>query len=87
MEGTETVQFYIHDIAAQIARPVKELKGFSKITLVPGEMDEVTFTISSEELSYYNQENEKVVDPGKFEVFVGTSSHNDDLLKEEFVLR
>lgn len=86
VEGTETLQLYIHDVAAQIARPVKELKGFRKVTLAPGAMEEVSFVITKEELSYYNQESLKVVDPGKFEVYVGTSSRNEDLLKSEFIL-
>lgn len=86
VEGTETLQLYLHDVAAQIARPVKELKGFVKVTLAPGAIEEVSFVITKEELSYYNQESQKVVDPGKFEVFVGTSSRDEDLLKSEFIL-
>ena len=85
VEGTETIQLYLHDVAAQIARPVKELKGFQKVVLAPGAREEVTFVITKEMLSYYNQENMKVVDPGKFEVFVGTSSRDEDLLKVEFM--
>ncbi len=86
VEGTETLQLYIHDVAAQIARPVKELKGFVKVTLAPGAIEEVSFVITKEELSYYNQGSLKVVDPGKFEVLVGTSSRDEDLLKSEFIL-
>ncbi len=86
VEGTETLQLYIHDVAAQIARPVKELKGFKKVALAPGVSEEVSFVITRELLSYYNPESEKVVDPGKFEVFVGTSSRDADLLMAEFVL-
>ena len=86
VEGTETIQLYIRDIAAQISRPVKELKGFQKISLLPGQSEEVTFSINSDLLSYYNQEGKKVTDPGKFEIFVGTSSRDMDLLKEEMIL-
>lgn len=86
VEGTETLQLYLHDRAAQIARPVKELKGFKKLTLSPGEIQEVTFQIDRETLCYFNQDSTKVVDPGKFDVFVGTSSRDIDLLKQEFVL-
>ncbi len=84
--GMETVQLYIHDVAAQIARPVKELKGFEKVNLQPGQQVRVDFKIDTEALSYYNQESRKVWDPGKFEVFVGTSSRDEDLMKAEFVL-
>ncbi len=86
VEGTETLQLYIHDVAAQIARPVKELKGFKKVTLAPEASVDVSFVITKEELSYYNQESQKVVDPGKFEVFVGTSSKDENLIKTEFTL-
>jgi beta-glucosidase len=86
LEGTETVQLYLHDVAAQISRPVKELKGFQKLTLAPGAETEVSFEISKELLSYYNQDGEKVVEPGKFIVYVGTSSREEDLLQAEFVL-
>jgi beta-glucosidase len=86
LEGTETVQLYLHDVAAQISRPVKELKGFQKLSLAPGAETEVRFEISKELLSYYNQAGEKVVEPGKFIVFVGTSSREEDLLQAEFVL-
>lgn len=84
--GTETVQLYIHDIAARIARPVKELKGFQKITLNPGDSCNVSFTITEKQLRYYDVENNLVSDPGRFEVLIGNSSRDKDLLKAEFVL-
>lgn len=86
VEGTQTVQLYLHDVAAQISRPVKELKGFQKLTLSPGAEVEVSFEISKEMLSYYNQEGQKVVEPGKFILFVGTSSREENLLQAEFIL-
>lgn len=73
------------DVAASIARPVKELKGFKRVTLVPGECAEVVFELDKETLSFFNAANEKVTEPGRFEVFVGTSSDDTDLLKGEFI--
>lgn len=84
LAGTEVVQFYIHDVAASIARPVKELKGFERVFLEAGESRIVTFTVDEELLSFYNAENQKVTEKGLFEVFVGGSSDDKDLLKGEF---
>lgn len=81
--GTEIVQFYIHDVAASIARPVKELKGFERVFLEAGESRTVTFTIDEEKLSFYNAENKKVTEKGIFEIFVGGSSDDADLLRGE----
>lgn len=83
--GTEVVQLYIHDVAASIARPVKELKGFERVFLEAGESRTVTFTIDEETLSFYNAENRKVVEAGMFEVFVGGSADDVDLLKEKIM--
>lgn len=81
--GTEIVQFYIHDVAASIARPVKELKGFERVFLEAGESRTVIFTIDEEKLSFYNAENKKVTEKGIFEIFVGGSSDDADLLRGE----
>ncbi|MEO7835368.1 MAG: fibronectin type III-like domain-contianing protein, partial [Ginsengibacter sp.] len=72
--GKETVQFYIRDMVGSIARPVKELKGFQQITLKPGENQKVTFTISVEDLKFYNNDLKYVYEPGDFKVFIGTNS-------------
>lgn len=85
MDGTEVVQLYIHDVAASIARPVKELKGFERVDLKAGESRTVSFTVDEEMISFYNAENKKVTETGLFEVFVGGSSDDADLLKEEFM--
>lgn len=82
--GTEVVQLYIHDVAASIARPVKELKGFKRVTLEPGQRTKVSFELTAETLSFFNAANEKVTEPGRFEVFVGTSADDADLLKGGF---
>jgi beta-glucosidase len=87
VEGEETIQLYIRDVAASIVRPVKELKGIQKLILAPGQSTEVTFTITEPMLRFYNQNNEKVSEAGKFIVMVGNSSRDKDLIFEEFYLK
>lgn len=72
--GKEVVQMYIQDVVGTTTRPVRELKGFEKISLEPGETKTVTFEITPELMSYYNSELEFVAEPGEFRVFVGTDS-------------
>lgn len=72
--GDEVVQLYLRDLASSMTRPVKELKGFQRITLAPGETKRLEFTLSPAQLGFYNRENRFVVEPGDFKVFVGTSS-------------
>ncbi|HEX8140010.1 MAG TPA: beta-glucosidase BglX [Pyrinomonadaceae bacterium] len=72
--GDEVVQLYIRDVAASVTRPVRELKGFERVTLRPGERRRVTFTLGPEHLGFYNREMRFVVEPGAFKVFAGTSS-------------
>lgn len=74
--GAEIVQFYIRDIAGSIARPVKELKHFDRISLRPGESRTVTFPITIEDLKFYNYDLEHVAEPGDFEVMAGPDSRN-----------
>jgi len=76
VEGEEVVQLYIHDVSADIARPVKELKGFEKIKLAKGEKRIVTFRLSEKDLSYWNNETKFKADPGSFKVFVGGNSRD-----------
>ncbi len=76
MDGEEVVQLYIHDVAADIARPVKELKGFEKIKLAKGERRTVTFRLSDKDLAYWNHESKFKADPGRFEVFAGGNSRD-----------
>ena len=73
-EGDEVVQLYIRDLAASIARPVKELKGFQRIHLKAGESKQVSFTITRDQLSFYNQELKYVCEPGDFDVMIGSDS-------------
>ena len=72
--GEEVVQMYISDPVASVARSVKDLKGFQKITLQPGETKEIKFEISTEELSFYNSDLKKIWEPGQFLVHIGTNS-------------
>ncbi|BAV08791.1 glycoside hydrolase family 3 N-terminal domain-containing protein [Filimonas lacunae] len=74
MAGDEVVQLYIHDEIASIVRPVKELKGFQRILLQPGEQKEVHFTITPEMLTMYNADMQQVIEPGAFRVMIGGSS-------------
>ncbi|UBD73974.1 glycoside hydrolase family 3 C-terminal domain-containing protein [Parabacteroides goldsteinii] len=74
-EGSEVIQLYISDLKSSLPRPVKELKGFSKVKLAPGETREVTFTIGKEALSFFDDtRHEWIAEPGKFEALVGASS-------------
>ncbi|MDQ6651152.1 MAG: beta-glucosidase BglX [Acidobacteriota bacterium] len=72
--GDEVVQLYIRDVAASRTRPVKELKGFERVTLQPGERRRVQFILTPEQLGFYNRDMRFVVEPGEFRVFVGASS-------------
>ena len=73
--GAEVVQLYIRDVKSTLPRPVKELKGFRKIMLAPGETQEVSFVIDSESLRYYHDGQQKwVAEPGKFEAVVAASA-------------
>ena len=73
-EGKEVVQLYIRDLVGSITRPVKELKGFQKISLKPGESKTVSFTIGINELKFYNNDLKWVAEPGDFKVFIGPNS-------------
>ena len=73
-QGEEVVQLYIQDVTASLVRPVRELKGFEKINLNPGESHEVVFTISENELSFYNEQGKPTTETGLFHVFIGGSS-------------
>lgn len=72
--GEEVAQLYIRDRVASVVRPVKELKGFEKFSLEPGASKTITFTLTDAELGFYNGNGEFLVEPGVFDVLVGTSS-------------
>jgi beta-glucosidase len=79
--GTEVVQMYIRDRVSSVTRPVKELKGFKKISLQPGETQTVTLDITPEALAFYDINMQFVVEPGEFEIMAGNSSRDEDLQK------
>ncbi len=80
--GDEVLQLYIRDVAASMTRPVKELKGFQRITLQPGEKKRVEFLLTTEELGFWNREMLFAVEPGQFKVMVGANS--EDLIEATF---
>lgn len=73
-DADEVVQLYIRDLVASISRPVKELKGFQRIHLAAGESKEVSFDITPDMLKFYNTELKHVIEPGDFQIMVGTNS-------------
>lgn len=72
--GDEVVQLYIRDRVASVTRPVRELRGFERVTLEPGESEHVTFELDRDDLGFWSSEGEFVVEPGEFDVWVGNSS-------------
>nr|WP_229738709.1 beta-glucosidase BglX [Parapedobacter pyrenivorans] len=83
--GEEVVQLYIRDLVGSVTRPVKELKGFRKIQLVPGQSQRVVFDLTEEDLKFYNADLEHVAEAGEFIVFVGTNSR--DVQEKRFFLK
>ncbi|HEY4233630.1 MAG TPA: glycoside hydrolase family 3 N-terminal domain-containing protein [Lacipirellulaceae bacterium] len=74
MSGDEVVQMYIRDRVSSVTRPVKELKGFQRLTLAPGETKTVTFDITPDRLAFWNIDKNFAVEPGEFDVMVGPNS-------------
>ncbi|HYW70478.1 MAG TPA: glycoside hydrolase family 3 N-terminal domain-containing protein [Pyrinomonadaceae bacterium] len=79
--GSEVVQMYIRDLVSSVTRPIKELKGFQKVWLQPGETKTVALDITPESLAFYDINMKHVVEPGDFEIEVGNSSRDEDLQK------
>lgn len=73
-DGTEVVQLYVQDKVGSVTRPVKELKGFRRVTLKQGEKQTVSFSLPVEELAFWNIDMQKVVEPGEFNLWVGPNS-------------
>jgi beta-glucosidase len=82
---TETVQLYIRDLVASSIRPVRELKSYQRVTLKPRESKRVTFTLRGEDLAYYNQKLEYVVEPGEFHVWIAPNA--EEGLRADFIVR
>jgi len=72
--GDEVVQLYVHDVVATVTRPVKELRGFSRIRLQAGESRRVDFKLGPADLALHDRAMKRVVEPGKFDIMVGASS-------------
>ena len=72
--GAETVQLYVRDMAGSVARPLRELKGFEKVMLQPGESRTVEFTLTADDLAFYTPDLDRVIEPGEFSVMTGGSS-------------
>ena len=70
----EVVQLYIRDLVGNVTRPVKELKGFKRVLLQPGESREVSFELHTDDLAFYNRRMELVTEPGQFHAWIGSSS-------------
>ena len=85
IEGEEVVQLYIQDLVARVVRPVKELKAFNKVLILPKEEKEITFEISEDMLKFWNENLEYESEEGEFRVFVGTNS--EDTLSDTFTLK
>ena len=84
-DGKEVVQLYIHDLVGSITRPVKELKGFQKISLKAGETKTVTFTISTEDLKFYNSDLKYDWESGEFDIMVGGNARDTKSVRVNWV--
>jgi beta-glucosidase len=73
--GSDVAQLYVRDQVGDVTRPVRELKGFERVALEPGETRRVKFTLSSDDLAFTNQELQRVTEPGKFDVWIGANSN------------
>lgn len=84
VRGDEVVQLYIRDEVSSVTRPIKELRGFRRITLDPGEINSVEFMLGPDELSFLDRDMRRVVEPGTFDVRVGGNSV--DFIEAKFVV-
>ena len=86
MQGAEVAQLYIRDVQSSVVKPVKELKGFQKVVLKPGQKRTVEFTLTPDHLSMIDRNMNRVVEPGKFHIMIGHSSE-DIRLQGDFVIK
>ncbi len=80
-DAYEVVQLYVHDVAAAVARPVKELKGFERMLIPAGQTKTVTLKVNEESLTYYDNDGQRVFEPGDFEIMVGPNSRDLQTVK------
>jgi beta-glucosidase len=83
--GVEVAQLYVRDLVGSVTRPIKELKGFQKVDLLPGQSRELTFTLKASDLAFYTAAGKWEVEPGAFKVFVGGNSR--DVKEAGFTLK
>lgn len=83
--GEEVAQLYLRDVVSQPVRPVKELKDFKKLMLQPGEKKTITFTINKDKLAFYNEQLQRITQPGEFRLMIGSAS-DDIRLQDSFEL-
>lgn len=74
--GKETVQLYLEDVVSSVATPVKQLRGFAKLAIDPGETKTCTFRLTADDLALYDKNLRRMVEPGQFRVMVGSSSED-----------
>jgi len=86
MAGVETVQVYFRDLVSSVMTPVKRLIAFKQLTLQPGEAQEVSFSFTRDAFSFINRDEQRVTEPGDFELYVGHSARDCDLLTAAFTL-
>lgn len=86
-EGIETIQIYIRDITASIVRPVKELKGFKKISLEPGVTEKVVIEIAIKDLGFYNDNYEYCLEEGVFEISAGSNVEKCLSIEQRIILQ
>lgn len=85
IDGTEVVQLYLQDVIASVVQPVKELRGFRKVKLLAHESKIIDFEITADMLEFYDQNNNKTLEPGRFNVYVGRSSNECLESKFDFI--
>lgn len=85
VEATEVAQLYIRDLVGSVTRPVKELKGFRRFRLKPGEKVTVSFVLSTDDLAFYGRDQKLITEPGKFHAWIGSSSETDLRLDFEII--
>ena len=74
VEAEEVVQLYVRDLVGNVTRPVRELKGFQRVRLRPGERKAVSFTLGTDDLAFYGQDMKLTTEPGEFHAWIGGSS-------------
>lgn len=80
--GKETVQLYVQDVVSSVSTPVKQLRGFAKLALEPGETKTCTFKLTPDDLALLDINLKRIVEPGQFKVMVGSSSEDIHLTGE-----